>query len=88
MGKRYSIFYLIGSVRFLTPDERRLVIARVNEDRGDADVKPFSFKKWAGAGADWRIWGYGICESQREEVDPDIARAANRTPQASDAPRQ
>ncbi|KAL9052560.1 MAG: hypothetical protein Q9162_005308 [Coniocarpon cinnabarinum] len=49
------------SIRFLTPDERRLVIARVNQDRGDADLEPFNLKKWASGGLDLRVWGYGIC---------------------------
>ena len=50
------------SIRFLTPEQRRLVIARVNQDRGDADLEPFSLRKWAGAGLDWKIWCYGTCE--------------------------
>ncbi|KAK3064988.1 hypothetical protein LTS18_014874 [Coniosporium uncinatum] len=48
------------SVRFLTPDELRWVIARVDADRGDATVEPFNLKKWLSGGADWKIWCYAI----------------------------
>ncbi|KAL8988717.1 MAG: hypothetical protein Q9177_002254 [Variospora cf. flavescens] len=49
------------SIRFLSEEERLFIIARVNQDRGDADLEKFSFKKWLGGGADWKIWAYGLC---------------------------
>ncbi|KAL9020374.1 MAG: hypothetical protein Q9185_002348 [Variospora sp. 1 TL-2023] len=49
------------SIRFLSEEERQFIIARVNQDRGDADLEKFSFKKWLGGGADWKIWAYGLC---------------------------
>ncbi|KAL8650954.1 MAG: hypothetical protein Q9210_003517 [Variospora velana] len=49
------------SIRFLSEEERQLIIARVNQDRGDADLEKFSFEKWLGGGADWKIWAYGLC---------------------------
>lgn len=50
------------SIRFLSEEERLFIIARVNQDRGDADLEKFSFKKWLGGGADWKIWAYGLCK--------------------------
>ncbi|CZR54644.1 related to nicotinamide mononucleotide permease [Phialocephala subalpina] len=48
------------SLNFLTPDELRCIIARVNMDRGDVELTKFNFKKWAGSGADWKIWAYAL----------------------------
>ncbi|KAL8917054.1 MAG: hypothetical protein Q9208_008170 [Pyrenodesmia sp. 3 TL-2023] len=42
-------------------EERQLIIARVNQDRGDADLEKFSVKKWLGGATDWKIWAYGLC---------------------------
>ncbi|KAL8902138.1 MAG: hypothetical protein Q9207_004857 [Kuettlingeria erythrocarpa] len=98
VGKRYSIFYLIGSlasafggilafglmqmdvaflgyiflisfpdntksrsIRFISEEERQLIIARVNQDRGDADLEKFTVMRWLGGAADWKIWAYGLC---------------------------
>ncbi|KAL8683495.1 MAG: hypothetical protein Q9186_000535 [Xanthomendoza sp. 1 TL-2023] len=49
------------AIGFLSPEERRLIVARVNQDRGDADLEKFSFKKWLGGASDWKIWAYGLC---------------------------
>ncbi|KAI4113669.1 MAG: hypothetical protein LQ345_005401 [Seirophora villosa] len=49
------------SIRFISEEERQLIIARVNQDRGDADLEKFTFKRWLGGGADWKIWAYGLC---------------------------
>ncbi|KAL8936100.1 MAG: hypothetical protein Q9216_005110 [Gyalolechia sp. 2 TL-2023] len=49
------------SIRFLSSEERQLIIARVNQDRGDANLEKFTFKKWLGGASDWKIWAYGTC---------------------------
>ncbi|KAI4174141.1 MAG: hypothetical protein LQ343_002476 [Gyalolechia ehrenbergii] len=49
------------SIRFISAEERQLIIARVNQDRGDADLEEFSFKKWLGGASDLKIWAYGLC---------------------------
>ncbi|KAL9006062.1 MAG: hypothetical protein Q9188_001189 [Gyalolechia gomerana] len=49
------------SIRFISAEERQLIIARVNQDRGDADLEKFSIKKWLGGASDWKIWAYGLC---------------------------
>ncbi|KAL1581892.1 hypothetical protein WHR41_09336 [Cladosporium halotolerans] len=46
------------SLRFLTEEERLCILARVNHDRGDANVERFNLKKWAASGLDWKIWAY------------------------------
>lgn len=45
---------------FLTPSELDWVIARVQADRGDAILEPFSFSKWLAGGADLKIWGFAF----------------------------
>ncbi|KAL8951953.1 MAG: hypothetical protein Q9222_002105 [Ikaeria aurantiellina] len=49
------------SIHFLTAEERQLIIARVNQDREDAQLEKFTVKKWLGGAADWKIWIYGLC---------------------------
>jgi MFS family permease len=44
----------------LTQRERNFIVARVNEDRGDAKVTPFDLKKFFRAGADLKIWGFAM----------------------------
>lgn len=44
-----------SSLNFMTEQERLLVIARVNQDRGDADAEAFTFKRWLSGGADWKV---------------------------------
>merc|ERR1712000_285734 len=46
------------SLRFLTDDEQKCIIMRVNADRGDADLTKFEWKRWAASGKDWKIWAY------------------------------
>ena len=50
------------SIRFLSAEERRLIVARVNQDRSDADLEKFTLKKWLGGASDWKIWAYGLCK--------------------------
>ena len=55
------------SIHFISDDERRLIIARVNQDRSDADLEKFTFKKWLGGAADWKVWAYGLCKQSDME---------------------
>lgn len=48
------------SLRFLTDDEQKCIIMRVNADRGDADLTKFEWKRWAASGKDWKIWAYAL----------------------------
>ncbi|KAL8909680.1 MAG: hypothetical protein Q9171_004951 [Xanthocarpia ochracea] len=49
------------SIRFLSAEERQLIVARVNQDRGDADLETFTIRRWLGGASDWKIWAYGLC---------------------------
>ncbi|GAB7366182.1 hypothetical protein MBLNU230_g7742t1 [Neophaeotheca triangularis] len=49
-----------SSLKFMSEEERQLIIARVNQDRGDADAEAFTFKRWLSGGADWKIWVYAM----------------------------
>ncbi|ETN41584.1 uncharacterized protein HMPREF1541_03520 [Cyphellophora europaea CBS 101466] len=46
--------------RFLDERECNFIIRRVGRDRSDAEVEPFSLKKWAAAGLDPVIWGFAL----------------------------
>lgn len=46
--------------RFLNQRELDWVLRRVNRDRGDAELEPFSWKKFLGASLDLRLWGLGV----------------------------
>jgi len=48
------------SLRFLSADQLRCVIARVNHDRGDAELVKFNFRLWLRSGKDWKIWAYAL----------------------------
>lgn len=43
---------------FLSKRETRMIVARVEADRGDAHTEPFNIKKFLGAGFDLKIWGF------------------------------
>ncbi|KAK3385038.1 major facilitator superfamily domain-containing protein [Podospora didyma] len=45
---------------FLGPREKEWICARVNADRGDAKVQPFSLNKYLRAGLDFKIWLYAM----------------------------
>lgn len=45
---------------FLGAREREWVCARVNADRGDVKVQPFSLAKYLRAGADYKVWAYAM----------------------------
>lgn len=59
------------NLRFLSSDEQRLILARVNVDRGDASVEEFSIGKWAQSGLDWKIWVRRLQESSRTRRSSD-----------------
>jgi hypothetical protein len=42
----------------LSKRETKLIVARVQADRGDAHTEPFNLKKFLGAGLDLKIWGF------------------------------
>ncbi|KAG5298643.1 transmembrane transporter [Histoplasma ohiense] len=46
--------------RFLTQDECAFIIRRLNKDRGDADVEPFTLKRFLRPALDLKIWGFGM----------------------------
>ncbi|KAF2470993.1 MFS general substrate transporter [Lindgomyces ingoldianus] len=48
------------SYKFLNERETKFIIDRVNKDRGDAGVQPFSAAKFFRAGLDLKIWGYAM----------------------------
>lgn len=45
---------------FLNEKEVAWVMARVNADRADADLEPFSIKKWLAGAADVKVWGFAF----------------------------
>ncbi|KAL6364339.1 hypothetical protein LRP88_02259 [Fusarium phalaenopsidis] len=53
LGKKYW--------RFISEREIASVIRRINQDRGDADGEPWSFKAWASSALDLKIWGFALC---------------------------
>jgi MFS family permease len=48
------------SWKFLTEREAKFIIDRVDRDRGDAVVEPFSASKFFRAGLDLKIWAYAL----------------------------
>jgi len=45
---------------FLSEQECNFIIRRINKDRDDATLEPWSFKKWISSGADLKIWGFAM----------------------------
>jgi hypothetical protein len=41
---------------FLTDEEIKLMVDRVDRDRGDAHVTPFNLKHYLAQGKDWKVW--------------------------------
>ncbi|GAA6037418.1 hypothetical protein JCM8097_008561 [Rhodosporidiobolus ruineniae] len=46
---------------FLKPEEQKLVIDRVNEDRGDATPDKITLKKLLAHASDLKVWAFGLC---------------------------
>ena len=47
-----------GSWRFLNPRETQFMINRVNADRGDVQLEPFTWKKFLAEGRDPKVWAF------------------------------
>ena len=62
-----------ASWKFLTDREKSYIIARVNADRGDAKIAPFSLAKFLRAGLDPKIWGYAMLFFNSTTVTYSIA---------------
>ncbi|KIX04386.1 uncharacterized protein Z518_05254 [Rhinocladiella mackenziei CBS 650.93] len=45
---------------FLNERECNFIIRRIAKDRDDAQVEPFSLKKWAASGLDFKVWGFAM----------------------------
>ena len=45
---------------FLTDREIDFIIRRIDRDRGDAIAEPWSWRKWAASGLDWKIWTFAV----------------------------
>jgi hypothetical protein len=45
---------------FLSADEIKWVLRRIDCDRGDAAAETFEFSKFLRAGADWKLWLLGV----------------------------
>lgn len=48
------------SWKFLNQREIEWVLRRVQRDRGDATLEPFSMRKFLMAGLDFKLWGLGV----------------------------
>ncbi|KAK5162376.1 hypothetical protein LTS14_000723 [Recurvomyces mirabilis] len=46
------------SWKFLSPDEAQVMIDRVDKDRGDAHLPPFSLKSYLKTALDWKVWSF------------------------------
>jgi len=46
--------------RFLSPQEIRFCIARINRDRGDAVAEKFALSKFLRPALDLKVWGFGM----------------------------
>ncbi|SMR52333.1 unnamed protein product [Zymoseptoria tritici ST99CH_3D1] len=45
---------------FLTSEEIKIMVDRVERDRGDAHVTPFSLKNYLDQGKDWKVWFFAL----------------------------
>ncbi|PPQ85806.1 hypothetical protein CVT24_002403, partial [Panaeolus cyanescens] len=55
---------------FLTEEQTKLVLERLNEDRGDALPDPITFEKVKQHLLDWKIWTYGMSPFQPRVILP------------------
>lgn len=58
---------------FLTPQEVRFCIARINRDRGDAVAEPFSWGRFLRPAADLKVWGFGLIFGMSTTVSYSLA---------------
>ncbi|SPO00345.1 related to putative tartrate transporter [Cephalotrichum gorgonifer] len=45
---------------FLSDREKAFVMARVDADRGDVKITPYSHSAFLGSALDWKVWGYAL----------------------------
>ncbi|KAK2734477.1 hypothetical protein FQN55_002647 [Onygenales sp. PD_40] len=48
------------SFRFLKPDECQFIVDRLEKDRGDVEIEPFSLGKFLKPAGDWEIWAFAF----------------------------
>jgi hypothetical protein len=41
---------------FLSEEEIKIMVDRVERDRGDAHVTPFNLRHYLSQGSDWKVW--------------------------------
>lgn len=46
--------------RFLGDRERAWIVSRVDADRGDARIPPFTMSMYLRSGRDWKVWAYAM----------------------------
>ena len=45
---------------FLTDQESRFIKQRIDEDRGDFEIKPFKLSEYLSSGLDIKVWGFAL----------------------------
>lgn len=48
------------SFRFLSTEQLKTLIDRLNAERGDADAEPFTWKRFLQPATEWYIYGFPI----------------------------
>lgn len=48
------------STRFLKPEQTKIVLQRLDADRGDTELEPFSLKAFLKPAKDIEIWGFAF----------------------------
>lgn len=48
------------SFRFLRPEECEFIINKLDKDRGDVEIEPFSLAKYLKPARDIEIWGFAL----------------------------
>ena len=48
------------SIHFLSTDQLKTLIDRLNAERGDADAEPFTWKRFLQPATEWYIYGFPI----------------------------
>ena len=62
---------------FLKPNEAQFLLRRINRDRNDAEVEPFTLKVWAAGGKDWKVWSFALIFLYVSTTLPDTVVPAN-----------
>ncbi|KAL7921324.1 MFS general substrate transporter [Trichoderma austrokoningii] len=45
---------------FISQREREWIVHRIQHDRGDTKIPPFSFRRFLDASRDWKVWAYAL----------------------------